>query len=397
MEERYMKFMTIFSFLLLFLSVPLLGMDAPLRITPINYSKSTETTDSAPYEDLEPLFPTLNLAEPTVEDISALSQQTIQAHAASDTEEEPLDSQTAKSKIKCFKCTECPKTYNSMYDLKNHLLAAHTGHKPYKCPRCAFEVVQKSNLSKHIKSSHPDFPMSAIPKLTDHEKKLVQQILAPFLARFKFSCPSCNQSYDNKTKLDLHVKNAHKQQAFAGEIHNELQVIPHSQVVAPVIPTKTEPQKDTEWKFTAGINVEKEEKFKSYVCSASGCENSFHNIEDLKSHILFYHTSLRPNKCPKCSFATPRRANLIVHMNQCAPEFVVPLINDGMKKQIEIALAPFLAKLNFQCPNCPASFPSKRLLTLHISKEMKSRKQDASSALIDPLNKRAKHNPQDEQ
>lgn len=392
-----MKFMTIFSFLSLFLSVPLLGMDAPFRITPVNYSKSTETTDSALHEGLEPLFPIFNLdpVEPTVEDIPALSQQTIQARAASDTATESLDTQTATSK---FKCTECPTIYNSMYDLKHHLLAAHTVYKPYKCPKCVFAAVQKSNLGKHIKSCHPDFPIGDIPKLTDHEKKLMEQILAPFLA--KLSYLSCNQSYDNKIELDLHEQHTHKQQrqheAFTGEIHGELYVgLPFAQAIEPVVPAKTETKKPVEWKFDTEEKVKKEEK-RSYVCSAAGCSSSFCIKEDLKSHILFNHTSLRPHNCPNCSFNAARKTSLIAHMQRCAPGLSAPVLNDEIKKQIKQALAPFLAKLNFQCPNCTASFTTQRRLTLHNNKEMKRRATEASSDAIDPLSKRTKQNPQDE-
>jgi hypothetical protein len=46
-------------------------------------------------------------------------------------------------------CTECPTTWTSARDLKNHM-RTHTGEKPYKCDRCAYKCSLKGGLTLHM-------------------------------------------------------------------------------------------------------------------------------------------------------------------------------------------------------------------------------------------------------
>lgn len=209
-----MKFIIIFSFLLLFLATPIVSMDDPLEgKCPINYSTSTEYV---PMWDLESLYPSLDMSGAIDESMQVLPHQ-----ASKDPVNvtDFLNTHTASPKIRC---TECAQVCSGIYHLKNHLLSVHIQYKPYKCPKCDFDTVQTVNMSKHIKKFHPDFPSGSIPKLSEQDKRLIEQKLAPFLAKLKYDCPLCDQSFKNKTTLTLHVKDRHKKEQYGpGEFHIE--------------------------------------------------------------------------------------------------------------------------------------------------------------------------------
>ena len=50
---------------------------------------------------------------------------------------------------KPFKCTYCPKTFESLHHMNCHM-RIHTGEKPYKCNVCHKQFSQKMHMARHM-------------------------------------------------------------------------------------------------------------------------------------------------------------------------------------------------------------------------------------------------------
>ncbi|XP_040570613.1 uncharacterized protein [Lepeophtheirus salmonis] len=63
------------------------------------------------------------------------------------------------NKSRSYTCNKCNKVFFENWRLKNHL-KIHTGLKPYKCSRCEYCCVKKSNLYIHLRRVHKIIPTS---------------------------------------------------------------------------------------------------------------------------------------------------------------------------------------------------------------------------------------------
>ncbi|KAI5719706.1 hypothetical protein M8J76_013655 [Diaphorina citri] len=52
-----------------------------------------------------------------------------------------------------FVCNVCPYGAYSNQAIRNHILS-HTGEKPYACSYCSYACAHKSNLNKHVRTTH---------------------------------------------------------------------------------------------------------------------------------------------------------------------------------------------------------------------------------------------------
>jgi uncharacterized Zn-finger protein len=128
-----------------------------------------------------------------------------------------------------FQCyyPNCPRSYNSKYNLKRHINTNHLHLKSYPCDQCEKTFASKKNLLKHT-ATHSEIVFEHVPVIVKTRKedgkvksydltplqlsRLYKEVVAPIMVNpiiSKQSLPSlppvdlCRQSLQGEAKVPL--------------------------------------------------------------------------------------------------------------------------------------------------------------------------------------------------
>lgn len=158
-------------------------------------------------------------------------------------------------------CEYCSMAFESLYELKMHLMDDHEDQLIYICDICHRPFEMRSFMDHH-KAKHP---------------------------RGGYSCKRCPEIFDTKNQLRQHMRILHT----APSCKCDLLI------------------------FSEKFNIEWSYKFRFFFCVAHLCElcgKSFQTAEYLKKHKRTHSTETF--KCSKCAFTTNNRSNLVVHVHR---------------------------------------------------------------------------------
>jgi len=250
--------------------------------------------------------------------------------------------------IPSFACGTCDFRTSDQQSLENHQLI-HASEKPFPCPTCGLNFVSSSARSAHRRQVHQrhhlchtcDRAFSTSQKLERHlrthtgvkefkcetckkEFSLEENLKMHYnvhLGKKNFSCYICQREYFTRSGLNHHLK----------QVHGNEKLVKCSKCD---FIGKTRYDVETHHKID---HVES-----SLKCDP--CNQQFQNKQEVKKHIMDYHSSGRPFNCTVCSHRSKSQSKLNIHMRQHT-----------------------LNKIH-SCEHCGQKFAFKNSLTKHLSK-----------------------------
>ncbi|CAG9861107.1 unnamed protein product [Phyllotreta striolata] len=228
-----------------------------------------------------------------------------------------------------YLCKRCEGIFNSVIDLKDHLLKIHNV-VDYQCEKCdkIFETNDEYNTHKH----------------NEHKKVSVKRT---------FTCQVCSTEFDLLKDLTDHCINAHSL--------DEKSIRPYSCELC---------QK----RFRSSTNLVNHKLYhegnRTHICSM--CGKSFITKSDLINHEIT-HYDKKNYGCDKCGKAFKTRNNLcthylIVHTDPLLWRFVCKVCGkrSPLKSNHDQHTRRHTGEKNFVCSLCKKQFASKREMQVHI-------------------------------
>ncbi|XP_039762737.1 zinc finger protein 91-like isoform X2 [Pararge aegeria] len=211
-----------------------------------------------------------------------------------------------------FRCEFCIKTLANVYELKDHMRAAH--YKEYclsTCNVCFQKFFSKETIRRHRKTCIPPTNVN--------------------------SCAYCDKLFTDISSLDFHLRIFH----------------PQAQLVDSKIKSHSEDSS----------------KRSSYKCVH--CGRIYHNTRSLKHHMKLKHTVDDPVKCQSCDKICNNKYSLayhkMVHKNtswsKCDYCEKVFKSKRNIRRHIEYT---HLGKQRYKCIECETLFKEKRSLRKHV-------------------------------
>jgi uncharacterized Zn-finger protein len=102
---------------------------------------------------------------------------------------------------KPFKCTECPKSFERVNMLRDHM-RTHTGEKPFRCSECSRSFAQRGALQNHVKRIHSN----RLADVENVESNHNGHRTSSQVEDRPFECPECSKKYRFSSDLKLHRK-----------------------------------------------------------------------------------------------------------------------------------------------------------------------------------------------
>ena len=109
------------------------------------------------------------------------------------------DEVSARTNIKFFPCTICPKVFGGKEDFDQHM-NVHLGLKPFECKYCGKGFSSKSNLLQHVKIH------------TGHKT---------------LRCNLCSKTYSDPKMLKNHLKNRHGENLDIDNMEQNTRLVTH--------------------------------------------------------------------------------------------------------------------------------------------------------------------------
>ncbi|XP_051174541.1 zinc finger protein 436-like [Leptopilina boulardi] len=122
------------------------------------------------------------------------------------------DSSSTKEKNnKEFHCYVCEKTLSSKYNFTQHMGIHYANHQRFHCKECDISFAWKSTLNKHNDSIHrPEGRQSYVcnicPKVYNNLSQVNEHIKRDHLKERKHICPLCGKSFFKKFDLKSHFR-----------------------------------------------------------------------------------------------------------------------------------------------------------------------------------------------
>lgn len=285
-----------------------------------------------------------------------------------------------KRKAERMDCPACETTFPQLLGLKKHLISHHwfvaTGFEN-DCTFCGKEFETNDLLRVHLHEKHDiDFDESPSEEkpAKDKKKSKDSKILK-----------------DTKDAKDIKVIKAVKNTT---DMKEEEKSQPTDSLEAVV---KLEAETSVEV-------LEEQPKFSVLFCESCGgyfgseddlqnhqenctslracnlCGKSYKSDNHLRRHVVEYHNTLSPIKCPLCPKVFPRKMNLHNHYKRRhlkqTKKFVCSFCGQSLKGKV--ALRSHEDRLhrnirNFKCPDCPEAFTTRNILRKHSQRHMAER------------------------
>ena len=145
----------------------------------------------------------------------------------------------------------------------NHRIAKHS---KYSCNKCEFQSRSEINLNEHKSHAHGENKALYQCDVCDFADNTEENVLNHKIAKHSgHCCEMCNYETDSLTKLEVHIKNTHKQTKFTCNICTSV--------------------------FSTHIKLKehKDSMHKPNTFPCDYCGNKSETIENLDKHIETFH------------------------------------------------------------------------------------------------------------
>ncbi|CAG2167760.1 unnamed protein product [Oppiella nova] len=257
---------------------------------------------------------------------------------------------------KAFKCKECDKEFDNIFDRKRHQKATHSGSVLYRCGNgCPERFSSQSALDSHTRKAHslppensrnPSVPSTSHNESTNDESTTRPPNKGP---KGKFSCcgqafhaykalsthiriahmkvgsrvsatdktavplpyvcdvNDCGNRFSSESLLDLHKRNLHSQQIPHEDCYNSRNANVYHEHRLPLPPDHTSPRDLTSESpidtHNIGIDCRESVGNTAFRCQYRDCELVFDNKDAFDTHLRFRHRVRVPYLCrsPGCN------------------------------------------------------------------------------------------------
>lgn len=263
------------------------------------------------------------------------------------------ESSVCQSTEFAFKCSICPKGFDSKDELTIHI---KNHFKSYTCPICGKEFVGDTSYEYH-KTRHDlqtEVTISQVVSCKVCDKKLPDatalkdHIKEEHTSSEDISCEHCSETFQSENRLNRHISQKHfllNGEAVSCDICGR--VCPNHEAVTAHRRTHND-DKDFQCDY-CGKGFSRKKNLEFHIRSHTGlrpfqckmCPKSFATVSGLNCHVRT-HTKERPFKCPFCEKCYIHSTDLRRHRRS----------HGGEEKR-------------FQCEICDMKFFERKYLTVH--------------------------------
>nr|XP_046481121.1 zinc finger protein 222-like isoform X3 [Neodiprion pinetum] len=254
--------------------------------------------------------------------------------------------------IKQYLCTLCPAKFVCKSDVLKHIRSTHTNPRPFQCPKCPRRLRSKFDLTEH-ENVHQGIKPYACDEcgLRYHHKVSLQMHAKSHLPSQNLACEYCGNVFPFRTRLLSHIASVHMKNRrnfrchFCYNLYSSLSVL---------------------------NDHIKSSHAATHVCEVCGKE--FKVKSKYKSHVL-QHKNPRPFSCPICNNKYASRTFLSEHLSK----------HQGLRKHVcqkcgaTFAQASHLAahrhvhgEKKYPCPDCGRRFNRQDNMKVHRKRHFKS-------------------------
>ncbi|XP_012255083.2 zinc finger protein 23-like isoform X5 [Athalia rosae] len=253
--------------------------------------------------------------------------------------------------IKQYLCTLCPAKFVCKSDVLKHIRSTHTNPRPFQCPKCPRRLRSKFDLIEHDNVHEGIKPYSCSEcGLRYHHKVSLQMHAKSHLPSQNLACEYCGNVFPFRTRLLSHIASVHMKNRrnfrchFCYNLYSSLSVL---------------------------NNHIKSSHAATHVCEICGKE--FKVKSKYKTHVL-QHENPRPFSCPVCKNKYASRTFLSEHLSK----------HQGIRKHIcqkcgaTFAQASHLAahrhvhgEKKYSCPDCGRRFNRQDNMKVHRKRHFK--------------------------
>lgn len=253
--------------------------------------------------------------------------------------------------IKQYLCTLCPAKFVCKSDVLKHIRSTHTNPRPFQCPKCPRRLRSKFDLTEHD-NVHEGIKPYACQEcgLRYHHKVSLQMHAKSHLPSQNLACEYCGNVFPFRTRLLSHIASVHMKNRrnfrchFCYNLYSSLSVL---------------------------NDHIKSSHAATHVCEICGKE--FKVKSKYKTHVL-QHKNPRPFSCPVCNNKYASRTFLSEHLSK----------HQGLRKHVcqkcgaTFAQASHLAahrhvhgEKKYPCPDCGRRFNRQDNMKVHRKRHMK--------------------------
>ncbi len=118
-----------------------------------------------------------------------------------------------RSKIKCYPCVLCGKSFTTQQHLTVHWKGVHLGERDYKCTECDAAFSMKHGLDSHMRihTNEKPFSCDVCFETFRHRYTLVcHQTIHTGLKQYKCTEQNCTKQFSTNQALKCHVRSFHE-------------------------------------------------------------------------------------------------------------------------------------------------------------------------------------------
>ncbi|XP_061663200.1 zinc finger and SCAN domain-containing protein 2-like isoform X1 [Syngnathoides biaculeatus] len=211
-----------------------------------------------------------------------------QTDVHNDDDEQSEGDMTCHNASKCWKCSQCQKTFASLTNFKQHM-KIHIGEKTFACSVCGQRFTRSGSLIRHTRTHTGEKPFSCpVCDKRFTRKGGLKRHIRTHTGEQPFSCPVCDKRFTVKGKLKRHTRTHTGEKPFSCPVCDKR----FSENGKLKVHTRTHTGE------------------KPFACSV--CDQRFTRKGTLKSHTIT-HTGDKPFPCSECGQRFSVKGNLKRH------------------------------------------------------------------------------------
>eukprot|EP00057_Strongylocentrotus_purpuratus_P006837 XP_011661311.1 PREDICTED: RE1-silencing transcription factor-like [Strongylocentrotus purpuratus] len=249
-----------------------------------------------------------------------------------------------------MRCAQCPREFNALEDLQDHLRHSHP-RKKYACNKCFYTADRQNDITRHIERLHAERQSLAhkssremstpIPtgKKSDtwmrcphcvHQFKALEDLEDHQYAhppRKQHACDKCSYTANRQHEITRHTNRVHGDKQSLGHKSSleratgSRTAVQSTNTPMPGNAEKEERQQKAQPKtsLSTGISdsctMPKEGEKSDIWMRCPHCVHQFNSVEDLEDHLQHSHPR-KKYACNKCSYAANRPNEITRHTNR---------------------------------------------------------------------------------